>query len=252
MISFSFFIIGSIIGSFLNVCIYRLPLEQDIVLEPSKCPGCKQNISWSSNIPIVSFLIQKGKCKSCDFKINWHYPVVEILIGLIFLINFNTYGASLDFILSTILFSSLILIFFTDLKDFLIFDVVTIPISIIGVLISLFLINPFQTNGMGSVIGSITGYMIIFFIRWVYLKLKNIEGMGLGDAKLFLMIGAWLGVESLLFILLFSSLAGSIFGGLMIVFKKNDRFSHIPYGCFIVVATFAYVFFGQWFYNSIL
>lgn len=105
---------------------------------------------------------------------------------------------------------------------------------------------------MGSVIGSITGYMIIFFIRWVYLKLKNIEGMGLGDAKLFLMIGAWLGVESLLFILLFSSLAGSIFGGLMILFKKNDRFSHIPYGCFIVVATFAYVFFGQWFYNSIL
>ncbi len=252
MISFFFFVIGSIIGSFLNVCIYRLPLEQDIVLEPSKCPSCKQKIEWKSNIPIFSFLIQKGKCINCNFKINWHYPVVEILIGLVFLFSVNAYGVNLQFIIASIFLSSLILIFFTDLKNFLIFDVVTLPIAGLGILFSLFLINPFQTNGIGAIIGGLTGYAIIFFIRWAYLKLRNVEGMGLGDAKLFLMIGSWLGVESLLFILLFSSLAGSVFGGAMILLKKNDRFSHIPYGCFIVVATFSYVFFGEWFYNSFL
>lgn len=252
MISIFIFIFGSIIGSFINVCIFRLPLSQDIIFQSSSCPSCKYKIKWFSNIPILSFLIQKGKCKNCDYKIDWHYPAVELFVGLIFLISLKWYGISLGFFLVSIFFTSLVLIFFTDLKNYLIFDVVTLPLTILGILVSFLLINPFQTNGIGSLIGAFTGYTIIYSIRWVYLKLRNIEGMGLGDAKLFLMIGAWLGVESLLFILLFSSLAGSIFGGLMIFFKKNDRFSHIPYGCFIILATFAYILFGEWFYNSFL
>ena len=118
-------------------------------------------------------------------------------------------------------------------------------------MVSLVVYNPFNVTFLNSIIGACTGYSIIFFIRWFYLKFKGVEGMGLGDAKLFLMIGAWLGIHSLLFILLFSSVAGSIFGGVMILLGKNKRYTHIPYGCFIVVASFGYLFFGEIIYNSL-
>lgn len=251
MISFFVFIIGSIFGSFFNVLIYRLPLEQDVVLKPSACPNCKKPISWKNNIPILSFLILRGKCSNCHEKINISYPIVEFLIALNFFINYLIFGISLSFLFSTLFTSALILTFMTDLKHFLIFDVITLPLAIIGVIVSLLNINPYETNFINSLIGGLTGYVIIFFIRWIYFKLRKVEGMGLGDAKLFLMLGAWLGIHSLLFILLISSVLGSIIGIAIIIFGKKSRDAHIPYGCFIVIAAFAYIFVGEWFYNSL-
>ena len=251
MISFFVFIIGSIFGSFFNVLIYRLPLEQDVVLKPSACPNCKKPISWKNNIPILSFLILRGKCSDCYEKINISYPIVEFLIALNFFINYLIFGISLSFLFSTLFTSALILTFMTDLKHFLIFDVITLPLAIIGVIVSLLNINPYETNFINSLIGGLTGYVIIFFIRWIYFKLRKVEGMGLGDAKLFLMLGAWLGIHSLLFILLISSVLGSIIGIATIIFGKKSRDAHIPYGCFIVIAAFAYIFVGEWFYNSL-
>ena len=251
MISFFVFIIGSIFGSFFNVLIYRLPLEQDVVLKPSACPNCKKPISWKNNIPILSFLILRGKCSDCYEKINISYPIVEFLIALNFFINYLIFGISLSFLFSTLFTSALILTFMTDLKHFLIFDVVTLPLAIIGVIASLLNINPYETNFINSLVGGLTGYVIIFFIRWIYFKLRKVEGMGLGDAKLFLMLGAWLGIHSLLFILLISSVLGSIIGIATIIFGKKSRDAHIPYGCFIVIAAFAYIFVGEWFYNSL-
>ena len=251
MISFFVFIIGSIFGSFFNVLIYRLPLEQDVVLKPSACPNCKKPISWKNNIPILSYLILRGKCSDCQEKINISYPIVEFIIALNFFINYLIFGISLSFLFSTLFTSALILTFVTDLKHFLIFDVVTLPLAIIGVVVSLFGINPYETNFINSLIGGLTGYVIIFFIRWIYFKLRKVEGMGLGDAKLFLMLGTWLGIHSLLFILLISSVLGSIIGIAIIIFGKKSRDAHIPYGCFIVIAAFAYIFVGEWFYNSL-
>ena len=251
MISFFVFIIGSIFGSFFNVLIYRLPLEQDVVLKPSACPNCKKPISWKNNIPILSYLILRGKCSDCHEKINISYPIVEIIIALNFFINYLIFGISLSFLFSTLFTSALILTFMTDLKHFLIFDVVTLPLAIIGVIVSLLNINPYETNFINSLIGGLTGYVIIFFIRWIYFKLRKVEGMGLGDAKLFLMLGTWLGIHSLLFILLISSVLGSIIGIAIIIFGKKSRDAHIPYGCFIVIAAFAYIFVGEWFYNSL-
>lgn len=251
MISFFVFIIGSIFGSFFNVLIYRLPLEQDVVLKPSACPNCKKPISWKNNIPILSYLILRGKCSDCHEKINISYPIVEFVIALNFLINYLIFGISLSFLFSTLFTSALILIFMTDFKHFLIFDIVTLPFAIIGVIVSLLSINPYEINFINSVIGGLTGYVIIFFIRWIYFKLRKVEGMGLGDAKLFLMLGTWLGIHSLLFILLISSVLGSIIGIAIIIFGKKSRDTHIPYGCFIVIAAFAYIFVGEWFYNSL-
>ena len=251
MISFFVFIIVSIFGSFFNVLIYRLPLEQDVVLKPSACPNCKKPISWKNNIPILSYLILRGKCYDCQEKINISYPIVEFIIALNFLINYLIFGISLSFLFSTLFTSALILTFMTDLKHFLIFDVVTLPLAIIGVIVSLLNINPYETNFINSLIGGLTGYVIIFFIRWIYFKLRKVEGMGLGDAKLFLMLGTWLGIHSLLFILLISSVLGSIIGITIIIFGKKSRDAHIPYGCFIVIAAFAYIFVGEWFYNSL-
>lgn len=251
MISFFVFIIGSIFGSFFNVLVYRLPLEQDVILKPSACPNCKELIPWKNNIPILSYIILKGKCSSCKEKINISYPIVETLIAINFLINYLIFGLSLSFIFSTLFTSSLILIFMTDFKHFLIFDVITLPLSAVGVIASLININPYETNFINSVVGGLTGYVIIFFIRWIYFKIRKVEGMGLGDAKLFLMLGTWLGIHSLLFILLISSVLGSIIGIAIIVFNKKGRDTQIPYGCFIVIAAFAYIFVGEWFYNSL-
>ena len=245
------FLLGSIVGSFLNVCIYRLPLDRDVIFKPSECTKCAKKIKWYQNIPIISFIFLKGKCGSCKEKISLQYPIVELITAVSFLFNFSIYGTSLNFIFATIFTTSLILIFFTDFKDFLIFDAVTLPVTLIGFVVSLVVYNPFNVTFLNSIIGACTGYSIIFFIRWFYLKFKGVEGMGLGDAKLFLMIGAWLGIHSLLFILLFSSVAGSIFGGAMILLGKNKRYTHIPYGCFIVVASFGYLFFGEIIYNSL-
>jgi len=245
------FLLGSIVGSFLNVCIFRLPLDKDVIFKPSECTKCSNKIEWYQNVPIFSYIFLQGKCASCKKKISIQYPIVEIITAASFLLNFSVHGISLDFVFATIFTTSLILIFFTDFKDFLIFDVVTLPVTVIGLTVSFLTQNPFNVTFLNSIIGAFTGYSIIFFIRWFYLKFKGVEGMGLGDAKLFLMIGAWLGIHSLLFILLFSSIAGSIFGGAMILLGKNNRYTHIPYGCFIVVASFGYLFFGELIYNSL-
>ena len=249
MIGFFIFILGSIIGSFLNVCIYRLPLSQDVILKSSACPHCNQHISWKHNIPILSFLLLKGRCNNCKTPIHPHYLIVEVITALSFLIFYLILGLNVKLLLVLILTTALILIFFTDFKDFLIFDVVTLPMAGMGLVISFLNINPFQTKVIESLVGGLIGYGFIYLIRWLYLKIRKVEGMGLGDAKLFLMIGAWLGAKSLLFILLFSSVSGSVFGFIMILTKKNNKYSQIPYGCFIVLATFGYIFVGEKFYN---
>ena len=251
MLTFFLFVLGSIFGSFYNVCIYRLPNDLDVIKKNSFCPSCKYSIPFYLNIPIVSYLINFGKCRNCKKNINVSYIIVEILTAMLFVQSYLKFGLSLEFFGYIVFFSSLIIIFFTDLKYYLILDKVTIPFSIIGIILVFLNKNPFNVNLLESILGGLIGYGIIYLIRYLFFKIRKIEGMGLGDAKLFLLIGVWLGVKSIYLVLASSAIVGAIVGLLIILIFKKDKNFQIPYGCFIVLAAALYPYFGSMFYNLI-
>lgn len=251
MLTFFLFLIGSIFGSFYNVCIYRFPNDLDVIAKKSFCTSCKYEIPFYLNIPIISYLFNFGKCRNCKRKISVSYFIVELFTALLFVYSYLSFGLSIEFVCYIIFYSSLVIIFFTDLKYYLILDKITLPISVIGLLITFLNYNPFDVSIVSSVLGGIIGYSIIYIIRFLFFKIRKVEGMGLGDAKLFLMIGIWLGIKSIYLILASSAIVGAIVGSLIIFLYKKDKNFQIPYGCFIVIASALYPDFGSLFYNLI-
>ena len=251
MLTFISFVIGSIVGSFYNVCIYRLPNDLDVVSKSSFCTSCKYKIPFYLNIPIISYILNFGKCKNCKNKISISYLVVEVLTANLFVYAYMLYGISFNSLAFIIFYSGLLIIFFTDFKYYLILDKITIPLSIVGLVFTFFNFNPFDVDILSSLIGGAVGYLVIYIIRFLFFKIRKVEGMGLGDAKLFLMIGIWLGIKSIYLILASSALVGAIVGSLIIYFYKKDKDFQIPYGCFIVIASALYPYLGSLFYNLI-
>ena len=251
MLTLSLFIIGSIFGSFYNVCIYRLPNDLDVISKRSFCTTCKYQIPFYLNVPIISYIINLGKCKNCKSKINFSYLIVEILTATLFVYAYSLHGLSFKTLGYIIFYSGLLIIFFTDLKYYLILDKITIPISVLGLVFTFFQHNPFDGSILSSIIGGVIGYLIIYVIRFLFFKFRNVEGMGLGDAKLFLMVGIWLGIKSIYLILASSAITGAIIGSLIIYIYKKDKDFQIPYGCFIVIASASYPYLGSVFYNLI-
>ena len=251
MLTLIAFVIGSIVGSFYNVCIYRLPNDLDVVSKSSFCTSCKYKIPFYLNIPIVSYILNFGKCKNCKNKISISYLVVEVLTASLFVYAYMLYGVSFNSLAFIIFYSGLLIIFFTDFKYYLILDKITIPLSIVGLVFTFFNFNPFNVDILSSLMGGAVGYLVIYIIRFLFFKIRKVEGMGLGDAKLFLMIGIWLGIKSIYLILASSALVGAIVGSLIIYFYKKDKNFQIPYGCFIVIASALYPYLGSLFYNLI-
>ena len=251
MLTFFLFLIGSIFGSFYNVCIYRFPNDLDVIAKKSFCTSCKYEIPFYLNIPIISYLFNFGKCRNCKKKISVSYFIVELFTALLFVYSYLSFGLSIEFVCYIIFYSSLVIIFFTDLKFYLILDKITFSVSIIGLLITFLNYNPFDVSIVSSVLGGIVGYSIIYIIRFLFFKIRKVEGMGLGDAKLFLMVGVWLGIKSIYLILASSAIVGAIVGSLIIFLYKKDKNFQIPYGCFIVIASALYPDFGSLFYNLI-
>ena len=251
MLTLSLFIIGSIFGSFYNVCIYRLPNDLDVVAKRSFCTTCKYKIPFYLNVPIISYIANLGECKNCKSKISVSYLIVEILTACLFVYAYTLHGISFKTLAYIIFYSGLLIIFFTDLKYYLILDKITIPLSVIGLVFTFFKFNPFNVSILSSIIGGIIGYLIIYIIRFLFFKIRKVEGMGLGDAKLFLMVGIWLGIKSIYLILASSAITGAIVGIMIIYVYKKDKDFQIPYGCFIVIASALYPYLGSVFYNWI-
>ena len=237
------FILGSLWGSFSNVCIYRLPERGNIVSSRSKCKNCQRKINWFDNIPFISYIILQGKCRNCGFKISFQYFVVELLVALGFLISFHFFGFSIATLLLFILTIFFVIIFFIDLKHFIIPNELTFPLMAIGFLKS-FDPNLNQylfPNYINSLIGGVVGYLIIWFIIFAYKKLRNKEGMGLGDAKLLSAIGFWIGWISIPFILFFSSFVALGFAIPSLVNKSKTMSSQIPFGPYLVLGCILYL-----------
>ena len=245
------FLFGLIVGSFFNVCILRLPKDQDIFLKQSACPNCNNKLKWFHNIPLISFIFLLGKCSFCKKRISLQYPIVEILTAIVFVFCYLKFDLSLDALFFSLFVSSLIIIFFTDLNEYLILDIFTLPLSVIGFVLSAIKLNPFSVLIADSFAGLIIGFSAFYLIRWFFYKYKKIEGMGLGDAKLMMMIGAWLGLKSILFVMFFSSVTALIIAVPLTIIKKDKRYP-IPYGCFITLAAFLYILIGDTFYKFLL
>ena len=252
--SFLTFILGACLGSFANVCIYRLPKTKQIISGRSFCPKCKKKINWYDNLPIISFLFLSGKCRKCKKVIPLRYLIVELITGISFLLiylNFeNLYTITFLSILSLIL----IMIFFIDLENFIIPD--SLNFTIMGLaLLKNFLPN-FNTSLIHeinqSVIGGMVGYLSIWLIIFLYKTLKKIEGMGLGDAKLMAGIGFLFGWQSIPFVLFVSAILGLLFVLPSLLNKQKNMRTEIPFGPFIIVASLIYFAQGDLLYSLIL
>ncbi len=242
MIDLSIFLFGLVVGSFVNVCIYRLPRNESIVFPSSHCPACKTPVKPWHNIPIVSFLLLLGKCHSCKGKIHWKYPLVELLHGIGFLFILRQFGPSYETAVYLPLFSALIAIIFIDLSHQIIPDVITLPGMIIGVLAGSTIL---PSGFLNSVIGLFLGGGIFYLVAVLSLKLLKKEGMGGGDIKLIAMIGAFLGWQGVLLTIFLASLSGTIIGILMIIFRGKNRADLIPFGPYLAFGALTSLFWGN-------
>ena len=240
---FIVFILGSIWGSFSNVCIHRLPNNKGVAKGRSYCPSCKKQIRWYDNIPIFSYVFLKAKCRDCSAKINVKYLFVELICALSFVWFFYLFGLSLTTLLFFILSIFFIIIFFIDLKHFIIPNELTFPLMAIGLLKS-FDPNLNQylfPNFLNSLIGGVAGYIIIWMIIFIYKRLRNKEGMGLGDAKLLSAIGFWFGWISIPFILFFSSFIALVLAIPSLINKSKNLSSQIPFGPYLILGCVLYL-----------
>ena len=240
-------ILGGIWGSFANVCIHRIPLNQSVAVKRSYCPNCGKTIKWFDNIPLISFILLRGKCRDCNKKISSQYFLVELLSVLSFLLIYYLFGISITSLLFAILSIFFIIIFFIDLKHFIIPNTLTFPLMVIGFIKSFDpnLNTSIFPNYLNSLLGGIIGYLIIWTIIYIYKKFRNIEGMGLGDAKLLSAIGFWFGWISLPFIIFISSLVALLVVAPSLVNKSKKMSSEIPFGPYIVIGCILFISFSN-------
>ncbi len=259
------FILGSVVGSFLNVCIYRLPREESIVFPPSHCTACGKAIRVYHNIPILGYHVLKGRCADCGTRIPLRYPAVELISGIGLTGLYYKFGLSLDMLFYALLTFSLIVVTFVDLAHMIIPNVITIPGAVAGLIYNALitdwersrdLLGAFSfslENFLGvlnevpfldSVFGLVTGGGILLLIAFFYIAVRKQEGMGMGDVKLLAMIGAFLGWKGVVFVMLVSSLIGTAAGLSIILYKKGSLKYALPFGPFLSLAAIIYVFTG--------
>jgi leader peptidase (prepilin peptidase) / N-methyltransferase len=236
------FAFGTIIGSFLNVCIWRLPTGQSIVYPPSHCPRCGAAVRPRDNLPIVSYLLLRGRCRACADGISLRYPLVEVLTGIMVALLLYRFGPSPIFAVYTVFVAALIVITFIDLDHQIIPDVISLPGIGLGLLVSLLGVGP---SIIDSGIGVLLGGGLLYGVAVGYQMLTGREGMGGGDIKLLAMIGAFLGWQAVLVTLVLGSLSGALVGGALIFGRGADARVPIPFGPFLALGAVCALFFGD-------
>jgi leader peptidase (prepilin peptidase)/N-methyltransferase len=238
------FLVGLCIGSFLNVCIYRIPLEKSIAFPPSSCPECGSRIKARDLIPVLSYIILRGKCRGCKAKISLQYPLIELITGLIFFLTYRFYGFRFETFALIFLFSILIPVAFIDLKHMIIPNGLVLTGLAGGAAVFLYHIfyRPYALYGSelwyAPLLGMLSASGILFVIAAVGILIyKDDIGMGMGDVKIFLPIGLFLGWKLSLLALFIAVLLAGIVGVILLILRVFNRKSAIPLGPFIVIAT---------------
>ncbi|HSQ77678.1 MAG TPA: prepilin peptidase [Nitrospirota bacterium] len=255
-------VFGLLVGSFLNVCIVRLPRGRSIVSPPSHCPRCKERIKFYDNIPLISFLLLRGKCRKCGEPISWRYPLVELMNGLFYVWIVREFWLGGESFLLMAFCSSLIVITFIDFDFQIIPDTITLPGMLLGVTIGPFFMSslndqlpfqlghfvphawPYLISFLNSVIGLLCGALPLFTIGWIWEKLRHVEAMGGGDVKLMGMVGSFLGWKGALLTIMLGALAGSVAGVGLILLKRHKMDKMIPFGPFLALGAVTTAFYG--------
>jgi leader peptidase (prepilin peptidase)/N-methyltransferase len=246
------FLAGLLIGSFLNVCIFRLPRDLS-VMKPARsfCPACEKTIVWHDNLPIASYLMLGGRCRHCKQRISSRYPIVELLTGIAFAICIYTLGPTLLAVKFALFSAILITLIVTDIEERILPDEFTLGGTALGLVLAAFV--PLSSGLLGfllpglrgtrwlsvseSALGAIFTSGCLYSVGWMYQRMRNREGLGLGDVKMIAMIGSFLGIQWVLMTLIIASLMGSI-GGLLYIFitRKDASTYELPFGSFLGIA----------------
>lgn len=230
-----FFVFGTIIGSFLNVVICRLSIGESIAENRSYCPLCKKKLVWYELIPIISFIVQKGKCRACKKKISLQYPLVEIFTGLIFVLIFNAQYSIFDTCFLLLISCFLIILFVYDLKYYLVSDKIVYPAIIIAFLYQL----------QFSIFNYLSAAVIAGGFFLVIILISKGKWMGMGDVKIGILMGLILGLPKVFVALFLAFLIGALVSILLMALKKKTLKSEIPFGPFLTAATLLAVFWGD-------
>jgi len=236
------FVLGAIVGSFLNVCIYRIPAGESIVSPPSRCPGCGSGIRWYQNIPILSWVVLGGRCAACKQSISPRYPLIEGLNGLLFVLISHSFGLAWATLVYWLLAAALVVITFIDLDHQIIPDLISLPGILIGFACS------FAVPWLGwldSLLGVLLGGGLLLAIAWGYQVVAKRDGMGGGDIKLLAMIGAFLGWKAIFPVIFLASLVGTVIGvPLMLLRRENSRLA-LPFGPFLSLSALVFLLWGE-------
>ena len=232
---------GAIAGSFLNVCIYRLPLGKSVVWPASGCPRCGRLLSWYENIPVLSWVVLRGRCRTCAAPIGVRYPIIEALTAVMFGAAWWYYGPSALLASRLVFGCALIVLFAIDLEHHLLPNAITLPGIVVGFVFSFFT----EPGWMASLIGLIGGGGVLFGVAEAYYRIRHEEGLGMGDVKMLAMVGAFLGWKLMLVTLMLASLSGSLIGLLLIVSGRGGMKYALPFGTFLALGAAAAATVGQ-------
>ena len=234
-------IVGLIVGSFLNVVIHRVPRKQSIVTPASRCPHCGEPLRWHENVPVLSFVTLRGRCRSCRQRISWRYPLIEISTALLFIAHYFVLDWGPLLAIRLMFTAAMVALFVIDLEHQLLPDVITLPGMVAGLAASLFLPPGF----VAAVIGVFIGGGFLWLVGEAYFRYAGEEGMGGGDVKMLAMIGAFLGWKLTLLTLVLSSLTGSIAGLAVLALRRGGLKSPLPFGTFLALSALVASIWGE-------
>lgn len=234
-------LLGLAVGSFLNVCIHRLPERKSVVSPGSRCPGCGYELRWYDNIPVVSYALLGGRCRSCRSRISIRYPIIEIITMAVFLAHYWIIGPDIILVPRLFFACMLIVLFAIDLEHHLLPNAITLPGIVIGLLFSLLLPPGIISAAIGTVIGGGS----LWLIGEAYYRYSGQEGMGGGDVKMLAMIGAFLGWKLAIVTLVFSSIAGALIGMLVLAIRRGGLKYALPYGTFLALGALIASLYGD-------
>ena len=223
---------GLCVGSFLNVCIHRLPRKQSVVSPGSRCPSCGYELRWYDNIPVLSYVMLRARCRSCSRPISLQYPLIEVVTAVVFLAHWYAFGPTPLFAARLGFGCALIALFMIDLEHQILPDVITLPGIVIGVALSLFL----PPGPIESLIGVLLGGGLLWAIAEAWFRLRKVDAMGFGDVKMLAMVGAWLGWKMVVLTFVLSSMMGGLVGAVLLASRRADMATRVPFGTMLAVA----------------
>jgi leader peptidase (prepilin peptidase)/N-methyltransferase len=223
--------LGLAVGSFLNVCIHRIPRSQSLVRPPSRCPACEYQLRWFDNIPVASYAAILGRCRKCRTRISIRYPLVELATMALFVVHGEVFGWSALLVPRLLFVCAMVVLFAIDLEHHLLPNVITLP----GIAIGLISSTVLPPGLVDALLGVALGGGVLWLIGEAYYRFSGYEGMGGGDVKMLAMIGAFLGWKLVLITLVLSSVAGSLIGLFVILIKRGGLKYALPYGTFLAL-----------------